>query len=75
MRVTFSEKSSAYALVVEEYFEIDLEDNVLIKGNYERKAYFHGVELLEKKQVVENKNLYHVAYVAKLKSPFSVHIE
>lgn len=75
MKVMYSGKSKAKALVVEKYFKIKDEDNTLIKSDYERKHYFNGVELLVKKQDNSKRRTYKIAYVAKLKSPFSVDIE
>jgi len=75
IKVTYSGKSKAQALIVEEYFKINDEDNILIKSDYERKDYFNGVELLEKKQENRKRRTYKIAYVAKLKYPFSACIE
>lgn len=76
IKVTYSEKSrSAYALVVKEYYKIDTEDNVFLKGEYERKEYFNGFELLEKKQGAISERKCRIAYAAKLQQPFSVYIE
>lgn len=75
MKVTYSRKSKARALVVENYFKISGEDNIFIKSDYERMFYFNGVELLERKQRNSKKVTYKIAYVAKLKYPFSVLIE
>ncbi len=75
MKVTYSRKSKARALVVEKYFKINDEDNMLIKSDYERREYFNGFELLEKKQESSKRRTCKIVYVAKLKYPFSVYIK
>lgn len=75
MKVTYSGKSKAQALIVEKYFKIDNVDNTLIKSDYERKDYFNGVELLVKKQDNRKRRTCKIACVAKLRYPFSVEIE
>ena len=55
--------------------KINDEDNMLIKSDYERREYFNGFELLEKKQESSKRRTCKIVYVAKLKYPFSVYIK
>lgn len=79
MQVTYSSKMrSAYALVIEEYFEIDESDNVFHKGayrTYETGAFQRGAYFLEKKETTGNRHDYKIPYVAKLKAPYNVIIK
>lgn len=72
MLVTYSGKK-AYALVVDEYYEIEPHDNIFMKSDYERQSYFNGVEILEMK-VGEGKRTKgkEIAMVVKLKAPYVV---
>lgn len=73
MKVTFSGRRDAQALVVEEYYKINESDNCWNKADYVRLEYFNGFELLEKQESGKT-NLYVISYIAKLKAPFSVGI-
>ena len=70
----------SYALLVEDYYEIDEQDNVFNKGAYNRivkdgkNCYFNGFELLEKKSVNIKNTDKIICYVAKLRYPYCVKI-
>lgn len=87
IKAVYSKKNSkknnfSYALCVEKYYEIDEQDNIFNKREYNRlkkdgiSLFFNGFELLEKKP--ENNNINKlpkiICNVAKLKYPFCVKI-
>lgn len=74
MLVTYSGRK-AYALVVEDYYEIDPCDNMFAKGNYVRKSYFNGVEILEKEVENSGRTNKRIAMAVKLKPPYIVAIK
>lgn len=78
MQVTYSSSKSSYALVVEEYIEIDEADNIFHKGDYcefKTKDYTRGVYFLEREENPGRKHDYRIPYVAKLRAPYNVKIK
>lgn len=70
----------AYALLVEDYYKIDEQDNIFEKGAYNRivigetHCHFNGFELLEKKSGNSNGSHKVICYAAKLRYPYCVKI-
>ena len=69
--VTASGKNGDYALVVDQYFEVD-GDNTIYGGEYDKIPSF-GFEILHKTGT-EKTRAKKVAYIARLKAPFIVKV-
>lgn len=67
--------SPAYALVVEKYYEISEDDNIINTGEYDFSCRFNYIAFRNKIDVEKpRKNLHKVKYIAKLKAPFIVEV-
>ena len=69
--VTASKKTGDYALLVDQYFEVD-GDNTIYGGEYDKVPAF-GFEILHKTGA-EKTRAKKVAYIARLKAPFIVKV-
>lgn len=74
LKVTYAGNYSC-ALIVDAYYKIDESDNLFTKGEYEEAAFYNGFRLLRHTSVLTKKKVCKVAYVAKLKAPFSVYVK